>query len=249
MLTLCTLALLHHTWPVLPSSSCSMLPPSLLGADCISFFPLGGPGPTLPPSLELTPFFSSPRKHPTLMSGTLSSMVGSSFCVVRLSPAPNHPSSKNTRLGPSSTSRYSCPPVAVLEDFTTSPNFGDTGVWTWDCNTCNLVLLPLSYHITGTELPCHLQWVTTSRPLSNYVTYHWTTTYCISQIVGWVSWSSDKIYSQQTWISHRIQNNFFLTNSVMSQCSLDIYVPLSLIASTSTKTLSFLSLLYYYVSQ
>jgi hypothetical protein len=41
MLTLCMLAFLHHARLVLPSSSCSMLSPSLLGIDCLSF-PLPG---------------------------------------------------------------------------------------------------------------------------------------------------------------------------------------------------------------
>jgi hypothetical protein len=47
-----------------------MLPPSFLGADCLSPFLSGGPGPLSPPSPELTPFPSGPRQRPTLMSGT-----------------------------------------------------------------------------------------------------------------------------------------------------------------------------------
>ncbi len=70
MFTLCTLGPLHHAWPVLPSSSCSMSPPSLLGVDCLSPSLLGGPGPPSPPSPELTPFPSGPRQRPTLMLGT-----------------------------------------------------------------------------------------------------------------------------------------------------------------------------------
>ncbi len=69
MLTLCT-PVLHHARPVLPSSSFSMLPPFLLGFDCLSSLPLGGPG---PPSLlapELTPFPSGPRQRPAFLSGT-----------------------------------------------------------------------------------------------------------------------------------------------------------------------------------
>jgi hypothetical protein len=42
MLTVCTLVLLHNTQPVLPSSPCSMLPPSLLGVDCYLPSCLGG---------------------------------------------------------------------------------------------------------------------------------------------------------------------------------------------------------------
>ncbi len=75
MLALCTMALLHHAWPVLPSSSCSMLPPSLLGVNCLSSPPLAGPGPPSPPSPELTPFPSGPRQRPTLMLGTLMSHI------------------------------------------------------------------------------------------------------------------------------------------------------------------------------
>ncbi len=73
MLTLCTLALLHHARPVLPSSSYSMLFTSLLGVDCLSSPLLGGPGPPSPPSPELTPFPSGPRQRPTFVSGTISS--------------------------------------------------------------------------------------------------------------------------------------------------------------------------------
>jgi hypothetical protein len=71
MLTLYTLALLHHTQPVLPSSSCSILSPSLLRVDCLSSSLLGGPGPPSHLSPELTPFPSGPRQRPTLMLGTL----------------------------------------------------------------------------------------------------------------------------------------------------------------------------------
>ncbi len=71
MLTLCTLALFHHARPVLPSSSCSMLSPSLLRGWLLIFLPPWGPGPPSPPSPELTPFLSGPRQHPTLMLGTI----------------------------------------------------------------------------------------------------------------------------------------------------------------------------------
>jgi hypothetical protein len=37
ILSLCTIAPLHNARPVLPSYSCSMLPPSLLGVNCLSF--------------------------------------------------------------------------------------------------------------------------------------------------------------------------------------------------------------------
>ncbi len=59
MLTLCTLAPLRHTWLFFPSSSCSMLPPSLLGVDCLSPSLSGGPGPpsTPPPPLLSWPHF------------------------------------------------------------------------------------------------------------------------------------------------------------------------------------------------
>jgi hypothetical protein len=49
MLTLCPLALLHHARPILPSSSCTMLPPSLLGVDCLSSYLLGRARPSLTP--------------------------------------------------------------------------------------------------------------------------------------------------------------------------------------------------------
>ncbi len=49
MLTLSTLGPLHHAWLFFPSSYCSMLPPSLLGVDCLSRFLSGGPGPPSPP--------------------------------------------------------------------------------------------------------------------------------------------------------------------------------------------------------
>ncbi len=45
MQPLCTLVLLHHAGLVLPSSSFPMLPPSLLGVDCLSSLLSGGPGP------------------------------------------------------------------------------------------------------------------------------------------------------------------------------------------------------------
>jgi hypothetical protein len=48
-----------------------MLPPSLLGVDCLSPSPLWGPGPPSPPSPELTPIPSGPRQRPTLMLGTI----------------------------------------------------------------------------------------------------------------------------------------------------------------------------------
>jgi hypothetical protein len=52
MLTLCTLGPLRHVWLFFPSSSCSMLPPSLLGVDCLSRFLSGGPA--LPHPLPLS---------------------------------------------------------------------------------------------------------------------------------------------------------------------------------------------------
>ncbi len=55
MLTLCTLVPLRHTRLFFPSSSCSMLPPSLLVVDCLSPFLSGGPGPPSPP-----PFWADP---------------------------------------------------------------------------------------------------------------------------------------------------------------------------------------------
>jgi hypothetical protein len=76
MLTLCTLGPLHHAWLVLPSTSCSLLPPSLLGVDCLSPSLLGGPSPPSPHSPELTPFPSGHRQHPTLMLGTVRCFVG-----------------------------------------------------------------------------------------------------------------------------------------------------------------------------
>jgi hypothetical protein len=54
MLTLFTLTPLHHAQPVLPSSSCSMLPPSMLVVDCSSSSLLMGPSPPSP-SLTLFP--------------------------------------------------------------------------------------------------------------------------------------------------------------------------------------------------
>jgi hypothetical protein len=75
MLTLCTLGPLRHAWLFFPSSSCSMLPPSLLGVYCCSCFLSGGPGPPSPPSLELTPFPTGPRQRPTLVSGILSFLL------------------------------------------------------------------------------------------------------------------------------------------------------------------------------
>jgi hypothetical protein len=69
MLTLCMLAL-HHARPVLTSSSCSMLSPSLLGVDCLFSSLLRGPGPPTPPSPELNPFPSGPRQRPTLVGHT-----------------------------------------------------------------------------------------------------------------------------------------------------------------------------------
>ncbi len=44
MLTLCTLCPLCHAWLFFPSSSCYMLPPSLLGLECLSR-PLSGLAP------------------------------------------------------------------------------------------------------------------------------------------------------------------------------------------------------------
>ncbi len=74
MLTLCTLALLHHASTILPSSFFSMLSPSLLGVDCLSSPLLGGPGPPSHPSPELTLFSSGPRQRPALTSGTIISI-------------------------------------------------------------------------------------------------------------------------------------------------------------------------------
>ncbi len=42
MLTLCMLGPLRHAWLFFPSSSSSMLPPSLLGVDCLNASCLGG---------------------------------------------------------------------------------------------------------------------------------------------------------------------------------------------------------------
>ncbi len=72
MLTLCTLGPVCHAWLLFPSSSCSMLPPSLLTVDCLSRSLSGGPGPPSPPSPVLTPFPSGQRQqHPALLSGTI----------------------------------------------------------------------------------------------------------------------------------------------------------------------------------
>jgi hypothetical protein len=60
----------------------------------------------------------------------LSSMEEASFLPFALVPLQNLSLSKDTRPGPPSTSRYSCPLVVVLQDFATSPSFGDAGVWT-----------------------------------------------------------------------------------------------------------------------
>jgi hypothetical protein len=66
MLTLCTLGPLCHAWLFFPSSSCSMLPPSLLGLDCLSNSLSGGLALPLPfPGLN--PFPSGPRQHSTLL--------------------------------------------------------------------------------------------------------------------------------------------------------------------------------------
>ncbi len=71
MLTLCTLGHLHHAWLFFSYASCTKLPPSLLGDGCLACFLSGGPGPPSPPSLELAPFPSGPRRQrPTLVSGT-----------------------------------------------------------------------------------------------------------------------------------------------------------------------------------
>ncbi len=56
MLTLCTLGPLCHAWLFFPSSSCSMLPLSLLGFDCLSRSLSGWPGSPSHPSPGLTPF-------------------------------------------------------------------------------------------------------------------------------------------------------------------------------------------------
>ncbi len=76
----------------------------------------------------------------------LYSIEGAAFLPFTLVLLQNHVLNKDTRPGPPSTSRYLYPPVVVLQDFTTSPSFGDTGVWTRDNNTCNMVLNPLSCH-------------------------------------------------------------------------------------------------------
>ncbi len=55
-----------------------MLPPFLLGVDCLSRFLLGGPGPPSPSSLELTPLPSSPRQRPIQVSGTCTVQDGMS---------------------------------------------------------------------------------------------------------------------------------------------------------------------------
>ncbi len=59
MLTLCTLVPHHHDWPVLPFS-CSMLPPSLLGA----------PGPPSPSSPSWPHFPQVPGNAPLSCLGT-----------------------------------------------------------------------------------------------------------------------------------------------------------------------------------
>jgi hypothetical protein len=51
------------------SSSLPMLSLPLLGTDCLSFLPHGGP--PSPPSPKLTPFPSDPRQQPASMSGTI----------------------------------------------------------------------------------------------------------------------------------------------------------------------------------
>ncbi len=66
MFILCMLSPLRHAWLFFPFSSCSMLPPSLLGFDCLSRSLSRGPGPPWPPSPELTPFSSGPRQSLTL---------------------------------------------------------------------------------------------------------------------------------------------------------------------------------------
>jgi hypothetical protein len=48
MLTLCTLGPLCSAWLFFHSSSCSILPPSLLGLDCLSNSLSGWPGPPSP---------------------------------------------------------------------------------------------------------------------------------------------------------------------------------------------------------
>jgi hypothetical protein len=104
----------------------------------------------------------------------LSSMEGPSFSLFALVLLQNHPLSKDTRPGPPSTSRYSYPLVAVLQDYRTGPSFGYAGVWTQDHIASNLALNPLSYHISywattfPTELPHFL--------LSYHISY-WATTF------------------------------------------------------------------------
>ncbi len=41
----------------------------------------------------------------------------------------------------------SCPPVAVFTGLPFQSQLGNAKVWTWDRNTCRLVLNPLSYHV------------------------------------------------------------------------------------------------------
>ncbi len=71
LLTLLAPILLHHVWLVWSSSSLPMLSLPTLSTDCLSFPPLGGPGPPSPPSPELTPFSSGLRQQPASMSGTI----------------------------------------------------------------------------------------------------------------------------------------------------------------------------------
>jgi hypothetical protein len=66
-----------------------------------------------------------------------------------LTPAPDHPWSKDIRLGLLSTSRYVlCPPVAILQDYGISPSFRDARIWTpWGQQH-------LQFGTQSTEPPC-----------------------------------------------------------------------------------------------
>jgi hypothetical protein len=74
-LTLFAPILLHHARLFRSSSSLPMLSLPLLSTDCLSFLPLGGPGPPSPPSPQLTLFPSGPRQQ---SASTL--YVGHSYC-------------------------------------------------------------------------------------------------------------------------------------------------------------------------
>jgi hypothetical protein len=71
MLTLYMLGPLRHAWLFFPSSSSSMLPPSLLGVDCLSCFLSGGLALPCPLPLSCTHFPQVSMKRPTPPSGTI----------------------------------------------------------------------------------------------------------------------------------------------------------------------------------